>query len=158
MKRYLPVLAALSIGAVSTGALAAGPYTATTPPPAVRTSTTVVGSPDSHGMLSNTAVTGTFDTTLGRKFTLEREIVDRAASVYGKSATFASGDNLPSSIDRQIVAGDMLPPRAPTKPVPSALGDLPTLDQGDHWVAAGEHLIEVAPDNRIAMVIYDVLP
>lgn len=153
MKRF--VIAALAMGAVSTAAMAAGTYGVTTTEPAVRTSTTVIT--DDDGMASSTAVIGTFDTTLGERFEIERAIVDRAAQVFGRAATFSSGRNLAPSIENSIVEGDMMPSGAPVRAVPSALGDLPT-SQGGEWIATGEHLVEVAPDGRIAMVVYDVLP
>ena len=152
------VLAALAMGAVSTAAMAAGSYSVTTPDtvePAVRTSTTIIT--DDDGMASSTAVIGTFDTTLGERFELERAIVDRAAQAFGRAATFSSGHNLAPSIEDSIVEGRMMPAGAPVRPVPSALGDLPT-SRGGEWIATGEHLVEVTPGGRIAMVVHDVLP
>jgi len=99
-----------------------------------------------------------FDPALSEKFKIEREVVDEVAAKFGKAAVFSSGKNLPEGLDASIVPGNTLPESADVKDVPESLRDLPTSAPGTHWVAIGEHLVEVTPDNEIVMVVYDALP
>lgn len=99
-----------------------------------------------------------FDPVLAEEFMIEREIIDEVAAKFGKSAVFANGEELPAGLDAEIAPGNILPDTSEVKPVPESLRDLPTSAPETHWVAIGEHLVEVTPDNRIVMVVYDALP
>ncbi len=101
-----------------------------------------------------------YDATLAEKFEIKREIVDRAQEVWGEYAAYETPQELPTTVNAEIVPGMPLPEGAPTNEVPAELGDLPTLaDEGSHWIASGNHLIEVMDDdNMIVMVVYNALP
>jgi hypothetical protein len=100
-----------------------------------------------------------YDATLGEKFEVKREIVDRAQALWGEYPAYETPQELPDTVNAEIVPGQQLPADAPTAEVPEAMGDLPTLaDGGSHWVASGNHLIEVADDNTVVMVVYNALP
>jgi hypothetical protein len=99
-----------------------------------------------------------YDVALGEKFETKREIVDRVQEEFGKYAAFDSADELPPSIDKEIVPGEPLPENAPVEEVPDELGDLPTLGEDTLWIATGNHLVEVTDDNQVVMVVYEALP
>ena len=100
-----------------------------------------------------------YDATLAEKFEIKREIVDRAQEVWGEYAAYETPQELPASVNAEIVPGMPLPEGAPVSDVPAELGDLPTLaDEGSHWIASGNHLIEVTEDNTVVMVVYNALP
>jgi hypothetical protein len=100
-----------------------------------------------------------YDATMAEKFEIKREIVDRAQEAWGEYAAYETPQDLPDTVNAEIVPGNMLPEGTPTQEVPAELGDLPTLaDEGTHWVASGNHLIEVTDDNMIVMVVYNALP
>ena len=101
-----------------------------------------------------------YDASLADKFAVKREIVDRAQEVFGESAAYETPQDLPDSVNADIVPGNTLPEGTPIEEVPAELGDLPTLaDEGSHWIASGNHLIEVMDgDNKIVMVVYNALP
>src|SRR5690606_4776014 len=103
-------------------------------------------------------VTVVYDQELTGEFEVSREIIDRIQSEFGEHAVYDNGQQLPEGIDAAIAPGNMLPEEAGAGPVPERLGDLPTLGEGTRWVSVGEHLVEVTPDNRIVMVLYDALP
>jgi hypothetical protein len=103
-------------------------------------------------------ITVVYDKELSREFEISREIVDRVEAEFGKTAVYDNGQDLPPTVDAALVPGNTLPAGAEVTQPPAALGDLPTLGEGTHWVAAGEHLVEVTPDNTIVMVVYDALP
>ncbi len=93
------------------------------------------------------------------KFEIKRDIVDRAQEAFGEAAAYETPQDLPDSINAEIVPGEKLPADAPTKAVPAELGDLPKLSDNSHWVATGNHLVEVSDDdNTIVMVVYNALP
>lgn len=102
-------------------------------------------------------VTVVYDKALSEEFEISREIVDRVKSEFGQAAVYDNGQQLPEGIDAALVPGNKLP-EGVAGDVPAELGDLPTLGEGTHWVAAGEHLVEVTDDNTIVMVVYDALP
>ncbi len=101
-----------------------------------------------------------YDSGMAEKFQTKREIVDRAQELFGKTAAYETPQTLPDSINQQLVPGNTMPADAPVADVPKAMGDLPTLmDGGSHWVATGNHLVEVTDDaNTIVMVVYNALP
>ena len=100
-----------------------------------------------------------YDATLGEKFAIKREIVDRAQELWGDYAAYETPQELPPAVNQDLVPGQALPSGTPTAEVPAAMGDLPTLaDAGSQWVASGNHLIEVADDGTIVMVVYNALP
>lgn len=138
--------ASLLVGGTA-GLAAAETDTVTEPTPEV-----VITDPDSG------EVVVVYDPELGEEFKIEREVVDEVAAKFGKAAVFASGKHLPKRLDASIVPGNTLPHSAKVKDVPASLRDLPTSAPNTHWVAIGEHLVEVTPDNRIVMVVYDALP
>ena len=102
-------------------------------------------------------VTIVYDKALSEEFEINREIVERVKAEFGDSAVYDNGQDLPAGLDAALVPGSTLPDGV-TGEVPAELGDLPTLGDGTHWVTAGEHLVEVTPDNTIVMVVYDALP
>jgi hypothetical protein len=102
-------------------------------------------------------VTVVYDKALSQEFEISREIVDRVKAEFGETAVYDNGQDLPAGLDGALVPGNTLPEGVAGE-VPAELGDLPTLGEGTHWVAAGEHLVEVTPDNTIVMVVYDALP
>jgi hypothetical protein len=138
MKRS--VLAALFLGAATT--MAAGQ----------QATTTVVTDAE-----TGQTVTVVYDRALTEEFEINRQIVDRVKAEFGESAVYDNGQDLPAGIDAALVPGNKLPEGVAGE-VPAELGDLPTLGEGTHWVAAGEHVVEVTPDNTIVMVVYDALP
>lgn len=99
-----------------------------------------------------------FDPELSKEFAIKREVVDEVAAKFGKSAVFDNGHQLPKGLDMAIAPGNTLPDSAEVRDVPAELSDLPVSGEGLHWVAVGEHLVEVTPDNRIVLVVYDALP
>lgn len=99
-----------------------------------------------------------YDETLSDKFAIKREIVDQVQAIWGETAAYASGDELPEGLTEEIVSGEPMPDAAPVEPVPTALIDLPKLLDDSRWVKSGNHLVELAPDNTVVMVVYDVLP
>jgi hypothetical protein len=138
MKRT--VLAVLLLGATTT--MAAGQVT-----------TEVVRDADTGDIK-----TIVYDKELTKEFEVSREIVDRVESTFGKTAVYDNGQDLPAGLDQALTPGNTLPASVSVQEPPAELGDLPTLGEGTHWVAAGEHLVEVTPDNTIVMVVYDALP
>jgi hypothetical protein len=138
MKRT--ILAALFLGATTT--MAAG-----------QAATTTVVTDAETGQ----PVTVVYDKALSEEFEVNREIVDRVKEKFGESAVYDNGQDLPAGLDAALVPGNTLPEGIAGE-VPAELGDLPTLGEGTHWVAAGEHLVEVTPENTIVMVVYDALP
>ena len=108
--------------------------------------------------LNTGEVTVVYDETLTEEFEVNRAIVERVQAEFGEYAAYESTDELPPAINSEIVPGEMLPEGAPVEPVPAALSDLPTLGEGTRWMQTGNHLVEVADDNRIVMVVYDALP
>jgi hypothetical protein len=99
-----------------------------------------------------------YDVALGEQFEIKREIVDRVQQEFGEHAVYESTEELPASIAAEIAPGEPLPADAPVEDVPQKLGDLPTLGEGTHWVAVGNHLVEVTDDNTVVMVVYEALP
>lgn len=138
------ILAALFIGASTAlmATLAAGQAA----------TTTVVTDAD-----TGQTVTVVFDKSLSEEFEINREIVERVKAEFGESAVYDNGQDLPAGLDAALVPGNTLPEDVAGE-VPAGLGDLPTLGEGSRWVSAGEHLVEVTPDNTIVMVVYDALP
>jgi hypothetical protein len=138
MKRT--VLAVLLLGATTT--MAAGQAT-----------TEVVRDAD-----TGEVITVVYDKQLSKEFEISREIVDRVEAEFGNSAIYDNGQDLPPNVDETLMPGNTLPASVSVQEPPAELGDLPTLGEGTHWVAAGEHLVEVTPENTIVMVVYDALP
>jgi hypothetical protein len=100
-----------------------------------------------------------YDASLAEKFEVKREIVEEAQAAFGEAAAYETPQDLPETVNAEIVPGKTLPEGAQTGDVPAELGNLPTLaDEGSHWVAAGNHLVEVTDDNTIVMVVYNALP
>lgn len=99
-----------------------------------------------------------YDKELTREFEINREIVDRVQAAFGETAVYDNGQDLPAGLDAALAPGNKLPEGVNVEEPPAELGDLPTLGEGTHWVAAGEHLVEVTPDNTIVMIVYDALP
>ena len=97
--------------------------------------------------------------SLDKQFAAEREVVDLAAAIYGPTAVYDNGQQLPASIEAALVAGNPLPAAAPIAEVPREMaGRLPHTEPSTTWVRVSEHLLEVRPDNTIVMGVYDVLP
>lgn len=103
-------------------------------------------------------VTLVYDQALSKEFEVSREIIERIKAEFGESAVYDNGQDLPEDLDGVLQPGGMLPADTDIAEVPEQLGDLPTLGEGTRWVAVGEHLVEVGPDNTIVMVVYDALP
>ena len=103
-------------------------------------------------------VTIVYDKALSDEFEVSRDIVERVQAEFGEHAVYDNGQDLPEGIDAQLAPGNPLPEGVEVGDVPEQLGDLPTLGEGTRWVAVGEHLVEVTPDNTIVMVVYDALP
>lgn len=100
-----------------------------------------------------------YDTDLGQEFEVKREVVDVAKEIYGEAAVQDSGQQIPESVARELVAGQMLPEGAEPTAVPEELaGRLPHTEPNTNWVQLGEHLLELRPDGTVVMGIYDVLP
>lgn len=100
-----------------------------------------------------------YDTDLGEEFEVKREVVEVAKEIYGEAAVHDSGQQIPESVARDLVAGEMLPEGAEPTAVPEELaGRLPHTEPHTNWVKLGEHLLELRPDGTIVMGIYDVLP
>jgi hypothetical protein len=128
----------------------------------------LLGATTSYGLAADTAAsdieagkaTIVYDKGMSEAFKIKRDIVDRAQEAFGEAAAYETPQDLPDSVNAEIVPGEQLPEAAPTKPVPAELGDLPTLaDDGSHWIATGNHLVEVMDDdNTIVMVVYNALP
>jgi hypothetical protein len=135
------ILAALLVGASTT--IAAGQAA----------TTTVVTDAE-----SGRPVTVVYDKALSDEFEIKREIVERVKEEFGENAVFDAGQDLPEGLEAALVPGSPMPEEVEVGEVPSELSDLPTLGEGTRWVAAGEHLVEVTPDNTIVMIVYDALP
>lgn len=135
------ILAALFLGATTTMANAAGQA------PEARVA-----------VPADVLVVIVYDAALGEKFEVKREIVDRVQQAFGEYAVYESTEELPTSVENEIVPGERLPENAPVEEVPAALGDLPTLGEDTHWIATGNHLVEVTDDNQVVMVVYEALP
>ena len=100
-----------------------------------------------------------YDTDLGEEFEVKREVVDVAKEIYGETTVYDSGQQIPESVARELVAGEMLPEGAEPTAVPEELaGRLPHTEPNTNWVQLGEHLLELRPDGTVVMGIYDVLP
>lgn len=100
-----------------------------------------------------------YDAGLGERFETKREIVEIAKDTYGPTSVFDSGQQIPESVEQSLVAGRTLPGSVEAEPVPAALADrLPHTEDGTRWVAVGEHLLELRPDDTIVMGVYAVLP
>lgn len=100
-----------------------------------------------------------YDKSLGDKFEIKREVVELAEEMYGQTAVYDSGQQIPESVARDLVAGQMLPAGAEPTAVPEELaGRLPHSEPNTNWVELGEHLLELRPDGTVVMGIYDVLP
>ena len=143
------VLVALLLGAAPAAALA---QTAASPDPTKDAAKAEVTELDTG------KVTIVYDKALSEEFEIDREIVDRVQAEFGEHAVYDNGQDLPEGIEDSIVPGSVLPETAEVQDVPEQLGDLPTLADGSHWIAVGEHLVEVTPDNTVVMVVYDALP
>ena len=143
------VLVALLLGAAPAAALA---QTAASPDPTKDAAKAEVIELDTG------KVTIVYDKALSEEFEIDREIVDRVQAEFGEHAVYDNGQDLPEGIEDSIVPGSVLPETAEVQDVPEQLGDLPTLADGSHWIAVGEHLVEVTPDNTVVMVVYDALP
>ena len=102
-------------------------------------------------------VTVVYDKALSEEFEVNREIVDRVKAEFGESAVYDNGQDLPAGLDEALVPGNTLPGGVAGE-VPAELGDLPTLADNSEWVASGNHLVEVASDGTIVMVVYNALP
>lgn len=87
---------------------------------------------------------------------MKREVVDFVQDKYGETAVYEDADALPDRLNRKIIPGAILPEEAMAA-VPAGLDGMPTLREGSRWVRAGNHLVEIAPDGRIVMAVYDVL-
>ena len=100
-----------------------------------------------------------YDTDLGEEFEVKREVVEVAKDVYGETAVYDSGQQIPESVARDLVAGEPLPEGAEPTAVPEELaGRLPHTEPNTNWVQLGEHLLELRPDGTVVMGIYDVRP
>ena len=129
---------------------------------------TAIGSTTAFGQAAPTAevtdadtgrlVTVVYDKALSEEFEVKREIVERVKEEFGENAVFDAGQDLPQGLEAALVPGSPMPEDVKVGEVPPELGDLPTLGEGTRWVTAGEHLVEVTPDNRIVMIVYDALP
>ncbi len=100
-----------------------------------------------------------YDKSLGEKFEIKREVVDLAKEIYGETAVYDSGQMIPESVARDLVAGQVLPAGAEPTAVPEEIaGRLPHSEPNTNWVQLGEHLLELRDDGTVVMGIYDVLP
>lgn len=99
------------------------------------------------------------DEELAEQFEVERQIVEMSQEAYGPTAVYDNGQQIPRSLDEQLVPRQALPAAAPVAEIPVELaGRLPQTEPDTQWVRIGEHLLEVRPDRTIVMGVYDVLP
>jgi hypothetical protein len=78
-------------------------------------------------------------------------------SVHGEDAVEASGGGADPKVVDQLAAGEPLPEAAETSDISAELAPkLP--DWAADWVALGEHLVALSPDDRVMAVYYDMLP
>lgn len=87
---------------------------------------------------------------------LKRAIVDHVQERYGETVVYEDPDELPDSVNRQIVPGNTLPESA-IAPLPEGIDELPHMQEGSRWVRAGNHLVEITDDRMIVTAVYDVL-
>jgi len=100
-----------------------------------------------------------YDASLGDKFAAKRDIVDLVTDADGPAAVYDTGQELPEGFDQTIVPRTSLAADAVKEPVPAPLaGKLPHTELGTEWAMVGNHLVELTDDDRIVMVVYDVLP
>ena len=140
-----PVLVALLLGVATTVVFG-------------QTATPVVTDADTGRPVTGVPVTVVYDRSLSEEFEAKREIVGRVKEEFGKNVVFDAGQELPEGLEAALLPGSPMPPEVNVGDVPPELGDLPKLGEGTRWVTAGEHLVEVTPENRIVMIIYDALP
>lgn len=100
-----------------------------------------------------------YDMELTEKFEAKRDIVDMVQEVYGETAVYSTGDELPEDLDAALTPRQPLPETVEISAVPEPLmGKLPHTEEGTKWYKVGDHLVEVGADNMIVMTVYDVLP
>jgi hypothetical protein len=100
-----------------------------------------------------------YDTELGERFRIKKAVVETVTEMYGQTAVYDTGQDLPQEFDRALTPGTKLPGEIDTRPVPEALrGKLPLSEMDTRWAAVGDHLVELRPDGSVAMTIYHVLP
>ncbi|HET7410813.1 MAG TPA: hypothetical protein VFJ13_11495 [Paracoccaceae bacterium] len=109
-------------------------------------------------MAQDASLTLVYDAAPGEKFEIKRDIVDQVQAIWGETAAYESSEALPAGIENEIAPGEQMPANAPVEPVPAALDDLPKLLDDSRWVKSGNHLVELTPDNTVAMVVYEALP
>ncbi len=93
---------------------------------------------------------------LTANFQVSCETIEHSKSGFGHSAVHGTGQYLPKG---------WMPPSSPhtlrddakVSAAPEMLGNLPTLAEG-RWVAIGERLVKICPDNSVAIVLDDALP
>lgn len=99
-----------------------------------------------------------FDPGLGETFEVKREVVDTIKRHYDNDIVHSSGNNLPPEIASEIKPGEPLPAGAEVEDLPGDVAaDMPHSMEGSRWVEVGEHLIELGPDDRALVVVYDVV-
>lgn len=97
--------------------------------------------------------------SLSAKFSDKREVVDSVQQLYGETIAYEKGETLPDTITSELVPGNTLPGDAPTREVDPELADMieDNLPEGARWVEVGPHLVAVDQEDRIVMVVYDVV-
>lgn len=97
-----------------------------------------------------------FDPVATEKFEVKRDVVDAVQQTYSDAVVYEDPDEIPAALQDEIKPGETLPSHA-MEPLPEALGELETYGENSRWVRVGNHLVEVGPNNRIVMVVYDAL-
>jgi len=97
------------------------------------------------------------DPALDDRFRVKREVVDTVQERYGEPIAYDDArSRIPGDPQTRIVPGDTLD-AGRAGPLPEGVEPLPTLADDGRWVRVDRHLVEVTPDDRIVMVVYDAL-
>ncbi|MEC9434810.1 MAG: hypothetical protein VYD87_18045 [Pseudomonadota bacterium] len=89
-------------------------------------------------------------------FEEERHISRIVQELYGAGADQSSGRSASPDVEALLVTGQPMPARANAQPVDPKLAA--RLPQDATWLAVGENLVAVGPDQRISRVYHDMLP
>lgn len=89
-------------------------------------------------------------------FEEERQITRIVQELYGKGTEQSSGHSASAAVEAMLVTGQPLPASAGARPVDAKLAA--RLPQDATWLAVGENLVAVGPDQRISRVYHDMLP
>lgn len=100
-----------------------------------------------------------YDANLGEEFETKRAIVELSEEIYGETAVYDTGTDLPEYLMKEITPGYVASDAIAFTDVPEPLkGRLPHTEPGTTWMSLGDHLVELKPDRTVVMTIYDVLP